>query len=408
MPTASIPPLSLYIHIPWCERKCPYCDFNSHRIDGSIPEEDYIDSLITDMINSQKDTQGRALSSIFFGGGTPSLFSAAGIARILDEVSRYFQVSPACEVTLEANPGSAEQAKFRDFYDCGVNRLSIGIQSFNDDHLQRLGRIHNSYQARQAVLAAQRAGFDNINLDLMYGLPGQTWPQASADIQQAVALKPQHLSWYELTIEPNTTFYSQPPELPADADMDEIASQGLLKLQSSGYDRYEISAFAASDSSGQPLVSQHNMNYWNYGDYIGLGAGAHSKVSQYQDASGLQVRRYQKRRQPQGYLTDCGAVQISPVTVEERMTDYLLNALRLIQGFSKSQCQKHTGLSARQVEPVLAGLEQQGFVACRGDSLIPTPKGISFQNEALLETMGVLAIDRGSLATRLSKPNSTA
>ena len=277
---SSLPPLSLYVHIPWCVRKCPYCDFNSHAAGPEIPEQAYIQRLISDLEQDLPLAQGRKLTSIFFGGGTPSLFSAEGIGRIITAAEERVGFEEEIEITLEANPGTVEQAKFSGFRSAGINRLSIGIQSFNDSHLSKLGRIHSGEQALAAVGTARRAGFENFNLDLMHGLSGQTLDEARRDIQLATDQGANHISWYQLTIEPNTEFYSRPPRLPEEEVLADIQQMGMELLQDRGYSQYEVSAYARNGES-----SRHNLNYWQFGDYLGIGAGAHGKISQSRNSS---------------------------------------------------------------------------------------------------------------------------
>ncbi|MCV6606305.1 MAG: radical SAM family heme chaperone HemW, partial [Porticoccaceae bacterium] len=290
----TLPPLSLYIHIPWCVRKCPYCDFNSHTAGGELPEADYVAALLADLKNDLSYVQGRRIHSIFFGGGTPSLFSPRAIQQILDGVAREIGFDSNIEITLEANPGTFEQQKFADFRAAGVNRLSIGIQSFDDLHLQQLGRIHSAREAHSVASMARAAGFDNFNLDLMHGLPGQSLDDALNDLRRAIAIEPNHLSWYQLTIEPNTAFYRQPPKLPEDSVLEAVFDHGQQLLADSGFEQYEVSAYARD---GQ--ASSHNLNYWQFGDYLGIGAGAHGKVTL---AQKQQVIRSRKTRAPKDYL----------------------------------------------------------------------------------------------------------
>ncbi len=266
----SPPPLAAYVHIPWCVKKCPYCDFNSHTSATGLPETEYVDALIADLDQELASGAGQTLTSIFFGGGTPSLFSAASLGRILQAMQNRLSFAADIEITLEANPGTFEQVKFAGYRAAGINRLSIGIQSFDATHLKALGRIHDDAEALRAVDMARRAGFDNLNLDLMHGLPGQTLEQAMADIDQALELSPEHLSWYQLTLEPNTVFYSKPPVLPEDDILWDIQEAGQARLAGAGYQQYEISAYARN---GQR--ARHNLNYWQYGDFLGIGAGAH-------------------------------------------------------------------------------------------------------------------------------------
>lgn len=269
-----LPPLSLYIHIPWCVRKCPYCDFNSHQAGPSLPEDDYIDALLADLEQEMPAVQGRPISTIFFGGGTPSLFSAAALGRLLRGVEQRIPFATDIEITLEANPGTFEQEKFKAYRQTGINRLSIGVQSFQPAKLEKLGRIHNGDEAVRAAGMARAAGFDNFNLDLMHGLPDQSLDDALSDLRQAIELAPTHLSWYQLTLEPNTVFWSQPPELPEDDILWDIQEAGQTLMAKHGYRQYEVSAYAQAGRA-----ARHNLNYWRFGDFIGIGAGAHGKLS---------------------------------------------------------------------------------------------------------------------------------
>ena len=355
----TLPPLSLYVHIPWCLRKCPYCDFNSHEARTGIPEQAYIDALITDLEQELPGIWGRTVQSIFFGGGTPSLMSAAGMDQLLSTIRALLPLAPHAEITLEANPGTFEQEKFAAFHHSGINRLSIGIQSFNDVALTRLGRVHNSNEARQAFTMARAAGFDNINLDLMYGLPQQDLTEALADIDLALALQPEHLSHYQLTLEPNTLFHHQPPSLPdADLlwDMQQACQQ---RLAAAGFEHYEISAYTTRQRH-----CQHNLNYWQFGDYIGIGAGAHGKIT---DAFEQHIRRTTKPRQPQAYIDaarDSGNSlgQSHIVKRGEVGLEYLMNTLRLQQGFPVPQFQQRTGQTLNLIEKGLQLAEQRDLL----------------------------------------------
>ena len=350
------------MHIPWCVRKCPYCDFNSHTNNGdALPENDYVDALLADLATeaSSEKLQGRQLVSIFFGGGTPSLFSAAAIARILDGAEQLIDFAPAIEITLEANPGTIEQQKFKGFRAAGVNRLSIGIQSFNDAHLKRLGRIHNGAEALSAIGIARQAGFDNINLDLMHGLPEQTPEQAIADLQQAIDLQPEHLSWYQLTIEPNTAFHSHPPLLPVENTLERIQNRGHKLLDSAGFSAYEISAYARPQRQ-----SQHNCNYWQFGDYFGIGAGAHGKIT---DVNEQKILRTRKTRQPNDYLSrlstgnDYLAEQFS-LQAAELPLEFLMNALRLKQGVPTALFTERTAIHLETIATHWQTLEAKRLV----------------------------------------------
>ncbi len=289
-PLLQLPPLSLYVHVPWCVRKCPYCDFNSHQKTGELPEAEYVDALVADALADLPGVQGRALQSIFIGGGTPSLFSAQAYERLFTELQRHIGFAPDIEITLEANPGTAERARFADYRRAGINRLSIGIQSFDPHQLQQLGRIHDDADAHKAIDFARAAGFDNVNLDLMYGLQDQTPAGALADLRAALEHAPTHLSWYQLTIEPNTELFKRPPPLPEEDTLIDIQEAGLALLGTHGFERYEISAFA------QPgRQARHNLKYWRFGDYLGIGAGAHGKLSWPARDESLRTR---KKRQP--------------------------------------------------------------------------------------------------------------
>ncbi len=346
-----LPPLALYVHIPWCMRKCPYCDFNSHEIAGDLPQKEYLEALCADLALESERVIKRPLQSIFIGGGTPSLFSANSYADLLDNIGSHFEFADNIEITLEANPGTAEAERFAAYRETGINRLSLGIQSFDDLQLQKLGRIHDAAQAKAAIEMAVNAGFDNYNLDLMYGLPGQDVRAAKEDLQTAISFGPKHLSWYQLTIEPNTLFYSQPPVLPQDRLIEEIENEGQQLLQGNEFVRYEVSAYA------QPgYVSLHNNNYWRFGDYLGIGAGAHGKLTRPDAGTILRTRKY---KQPDSYLQakESWDAEIREVPAEQRALEFLMNALRLRKGFSEEQFEKGTGLTfdtiAKRVEYLL-------------------------------------------------------
>lgn len=338
------PSLGLYIHIPWCVKKCPYCDFNSHQQQGELPEDDYVAALLKDLEQELKLLDNPSLSSIFIGGGTPSIFSATAIKNLLDGVRRRIPFNDDIEITLEANPGTVEQEKFSGFRSAGINRLSIGIQSFNDVHLAKLGRIHDAAQAAAAVGAAKAAGFDNFNIDLMHGLSGQTPTEAIEDLRRAIDLNPTHLSWYQLTIEPNTIFYNTQPSLPKEEALEEIEHAGFELLHSAGFNRYEISAFAKAGNQ-----SQHNTNYWQFGDYIGIGAGAHGKIS-----IGIngEVNRRWKTRQPNDYLTKTTLAGTQLVTAKELPLEFMMNVLRLTNGVDEKLFEEKTGLGLEIIAPM--------------------------------------------------------
>ncbi|WP_372596896.1 radical SAM family heme chaperone HemW [Amphritea sp.] len=372
----TLPPLSLYIHIPWCVRKCPYCDFNSHAVNGEIPQQRYIDALMRDLEQELAGIQGREIGTIFIGGGTPSLFDAAGINQILTGIAARTHISADAEITMEANPGTFEQERFAGFREAGVNRLSIGIQSFDSARLQQLGRIHNRNDALHAAGKAREIGFDNFNLDLMHGLPGQSPEAALADLQQAIELKPTHLSWYQLTIEPNTEFFSKPPELPEDEALWAIQEQGQALLETHGYHQYEISAYS------QPgRQSRHNLNYWQFGDYLGIGAGAHGKISWPEQN---RINRRWKQRQPKAYMDALnplsGEQDISP---EERPFEFMMNALRLTAGVEAELFSLRTGLSLASIAPMVERSRNLGLLETDAGVLAPSPRGRLFLNDLL-------------------------
>ncbi|MFT4610494.1 MAG: oxygen-independent coproporphyrinogen-3 oxidase [Cellvibrionaceae bacterium] len=382
----SLPPLALYVHIPWCIKKCPYCDFNSHT-SNNIPEEAYTNRLIEDLQQQLPDLAGRKLHSIFFGGGTPSLFSAHSIEKILNTAEKLIGFAPKIEITLEANPGTFEQDKFTDFFKAGANRLSIGIQSFNPGHLKALGRVHSSDEAIRSLDIAKKAGFNNINIDIMHGLPQQTVADASADIDRALSLEPQHISWYQLTIEPNTVFYKQPPPLPADEQLADIQDAGMYLLAEHGYRQYEVSAFS------QPsLQSKHNTNYWSFGDYMGIGAGAHGKFT---DIANQQIIRRQKTRTPEDYLNQNSNKNISTanntapsfkdtiIPQDELILEFLMNALRLNNGVPKNIFESYTGLPQQVLENALEPLIRQGLIEPIDPQIKTTELGQRFLNTVL-------------------------
>lgn len=376
-----LPPLSLYIHFPWCIKKCPYCDFNSHEIGNDpkvLPEKEYLSALLRDLEVALPQIWGRPVSSIFIGGGTPSLLSASGLEQLLSQVRMLLLLEPSVEVTLEANPGTFESKKFEAFRDAGVNRLSIGVQSFNAEHLLKLGRIHNDAEARYAIETSQRY-FNNINLDLMYALPNQTMEQAQADIETACATGVPHISAYHLTLEPNTLFYQCPPQLPDDelsADMQVLIEQ---TLKNSGFARYEISAFAHSGNR-----SRHNLNYWKFGDYLGIGAGAHSKIS-----FRGKIIRQMRYKHPKKYLEVLLNHSNSPVQTEQelqtddRIFEFMMNALRLIEGFHPEAFYARTGMPIVAAQQQLKIAEQMGLISWDHDRIQPTDLGRKFLNDLL-------------------------
>ena len=376
-----LPPLSLYIHIPWCVKKCPYCDFNSHEASQSLPEAEYVNALISDFENDWSRIEPRQIHSIFIGGGTPSLFSANSFAVLLKNIRTISGYAEDIEITLEANPGTAEAEKFRAFREIGINRLSIGIQSFEDQQLKNLGRIHSSDESKQSIEIALQSGFDDFNLDLMHGLPGQTTEAALADIKTALSYRPTHLSWYELTIEPNTVFYSKPPSLPDDSLTAELQSNGRAFLDQSNYKQYEVSAYAKENRQ-----SQHNINYWSFGDYIGIGAGAHGKLS---DQKSNAIFRTRKHKQPQHYLRSelSRVAEILEVIEADRPLEFLLNALRLRRGFRQSEFEQRTGVPFSTIAKKVESLSNSGMLALdKADSRVrATDKGYQLLNSVLVE-----------------------
>lgn len=373
-------PLSLYVHIPWCVKKCPYCDFNSHEKNQSFDEENYVKALLIDLDNEYKNCSQRSLSSIFFGGGTPSLFSADAIHQIIAHAKNLFKFE-SIEITLEANPGTFEQGKFNDFRQAGVNRLSIGIQSFNAKHLKILGRIHDANQALRAVETAKNAGFENINLDLMFGLPQQTVAQAIDDIRTACAFNVPHISYYQLTIEPNTLFHKHTPVLPENDYIWEIQTRCQEILTENNYYQYEISAYSKPDKP-----SAHNLNYWKFGDYIGIGAGAHGKLTSYTVDGQLEIKRRWKHRQPEQYIRS--ALVNDAISGEEKLKskdiafEFLLNALRLKSGSDIKTFERHTGLDYTTLLTAVKNVHPDLLIINK-NQVTTTDKGFLFLNEIL-------------------------
>lgn len=373
---AQLPPLALYIHIPWCVRKCPYCDFNSHAASPVLPEEEYVDALLADLEQDLAAVYGRPLSSIFFGGGTPSLFSAAALGRLLAGVEQRIPFTADIEITLEANPGTFEQDKFVAYRKLGINRLSIGIQSFQPQKLEALGRIHTGDEALRAAEMARRAGFDNFNLDLMHGLPDQSLEEALDDLRQAIALAPTHLSWYQLTLEPNTVFWNQPPELPEDDILWDIQEAGQALLAEHGFSQYEVSAYARPGKA-----ARHNLNYWSFGDFIGIGAGAHGKLSH---PDGRIVRTW-KTRLPKDYLNPAKQFKAGEktLTADELPFEFLMNALRLTPGVDAELFAQRTGLPLQTLAAARAEAEQKGLLQVEPTRLVATARGQLFLNDLL-------------------------
>lgn len=371
------PPLSLYLHIPWCVRKCPYCDFNSHAFNEGIPEAQYVDALLQDLAQDADLLDGRPLTSIFIGGGTPSLFSPKAYERLFEGLRKRLSFSASIEITLEANPGTAEQTKFKAYRELGINRLSIGVQSFQAEHLKRLGRIHGQAEAIRAAESARMAGFDNFNLDLMHGLPDQTLQEAMADLEQAIALSPTHISWYQLTIEPNTVFYRDPPVLPDDDTLWTIQESGQALLAAKGFRQYEVSAYAREDRE-----CRHNRNYWEFGDYLALGAGAHGKISRPEG-----VWRYQKTRLPKDYLAAATTGKFTAssglVRDDEVIFEFMLNALRLRDGVPASFFEERTGLLFSNIAEQVKALRKEGLLIDHSQRLACTALGFNYLNQVL-------------------------
>lgn len=379
--TLQLPPLSLYVHLPWCVRKCPYCDFNSHEGRGALPFDAYVDALLADLDFDLPLVWGRTVQTVFFGGGTPSLFPPEHIDRFLQGASSRLRFAPGCEVTLETNPGTAEHGRFESYRTAGVNRLSFGIQSFDDGCLQRLGRIHDSREADAAVKLAQDAGFDNINLDLMYALPQQTLAMAERDLERAFALCPAHISHYQLTLEPNTLFAAKPPSgIPDDDASWDMQEHCQALLAASGYVQYEVSAYA---QPGRQCA--HNLNYWRYGDYLGVGAGAHGKISL---GHGQAILRRWKHKHPAAYLAASGKAEAiggdDRVEPARRPFEFMLNALRLTDGFGLHLFTARTGMPLDAIAPQLEEALRRGWLTRKGDHVGPTELGRRFNNDLVM------------------------
>ena len=392
----ALPPLAIYIHIPWCEKKCPYCDFNSHKKVDALPEADYIKALCNDFDRdfeianrvSPQSNHGlgepRKIHSIFIGGGTPSLFRPSSIKYLLDHIKSKTSHSPDIEITLEANPGSAEAEKFCGYKEAGVNRLSIGVQSFNDKNLTRLGRLHSGNQSQKAITLAKDAGFINYNIDIIHTLPGQTVENGLRDLETALAFNPPHLSWYELTIERNTVFYSSPPSLPNEIIAQKLFELGTKKLEANGLQQYEISAYCKKEKP-----SSHNYNYWQFGDYLGIGAGAHGKISY----SGGDIYRSIKKKQPNGYLKDFLNPPVSSknyqnfklIKADQISIEFLLNSLRLREGFSVELYEQRTNLDFSQIAHTVDKMISKGLMRRVENNITTTDTGFSLIDTILGE-----------------------
>lgn len=375
-----LPPLSLYVHIPWCIRKCPYCDFNSHEARQEIPEDAYVDALLDDLANEMPLVWGRQISTVFIGGGTPSLFSAKALDKLLSGIRALTALTPTAEVTLEANPGTFEQERFRDYRSLGINRLSIGIQSFNPNLLGALGRVHSGVEALKACDIAHAAGFEQINLDIMFALPNQTDQQLLEDIDLALEQSTTHLSFYELTLEPNTLFARFPPEVPGDEHRAQMQDTIVEKLANAGFERYEVSAYARNTGNR----SAHNMNYWHFGDYLGIGCGAHGKISSAD--SGSIVRRW-KQKHPTTYLkadsADKRLGQQTLIPVKDTALEFMMNALRLREGFALPLFALHTGVSLDTWQQNIEQAIERGLLEQAGLQLRATDQGFNWLNDTL-------------------------
>ncbi|SFC11038.1 radical SAM family heme chaperone HemW [Pragia fontium] len=369
-----LPPLSLYIHIPWCVQKCPYCDFNSHALKGEVPDSDYVNHLLNDLDNDIQLTSGRSISTIFIGGGTPSLLSAEAMQKLLDGVRERLPVDAQAEITMEANPGTVEADRFNAYQQAGVNRISIGVQSFNQAKLERLGRIHGPQEAKRAARLAQELGLRSFNLDLMHGLPDQTLEQALDDLRQAIELNPPHLSWYQLTIEPNTLFGSRPPVLPDDDALWDIYQHGHQLLSTAGYQQYETSAYAKPG-----YQCQHNLNYWRFGDYLGIGCGAHGKLS-FTDG---RILRTVKTRHPRGYMTGNYLDKQHNVETDERPFEFFMNRFRLLEATPRADFVNFTGLDESLIRDKIDSALEQGYLTETAEEWQITEKGKLFLNSLL-------------------------
>ena len=385
------PPLSLYIHLPWCVRKCPYCDFNSYAVRDALPEAAYVEALARDIESQAVEVSGRPIVSIFFGGGTPSLFTPEAIGRVLEAARRHLTVAPDAEVTLEANPGTIERGRFTGYREAGVNRVSLGAQSFDADQLKALGRIHSPQETTRAADELHAAGLTNFNLDLMYALPGQDVAGAVRDIEQALSLQPAHLSHYQLTLEPGTQFAANPPSLPADDLAADMLSACHEHLARAGFSRYETSAYARPGRQ-----CRHNLNYWTFGDYLGVGAGAHGKLT---DTASATIVRTTQQREPRRYLAmSPRASARQPIAARDLPFEFMMNALRLTEGFERASFSERTGLDWNVVQRNFDVFQSRGLVVVDGETCRPTPFGVRFVNEMLVGLLPESAISSGKHA----------
>lgn len=378
-----LPPLSLYVHIPWCIRKCPYCDFNSHEIRTEIPEDAYVEALLDDLASEMPLVWGRQFSTVFIGGGTPSLFSAKALDKLISGIRALTALAPNAEITMEANPGTFEQERFKDYRSLGINRLSIGIQSFNSRLLEALGRVHSSTEALKACEIAHHAGFDQINLDVMFALPGQTRQEVLDDINCALAQNTSHLSFYELTLEPNTLFARFPPEVPENEERATMQEAIVEQLNDAGFDRYEVSAYARSSGNNVNRAA-HNMNYWQFGDYIGIGCGAHGKIS---SADSGQIIRRWKQKHPNTYLQVKSPEERlgnqTTLAIEDTALEFMMNALRLREGFPVPLFELHTGVALSRWQTSIEKAMDRGLLEQKSLYLKCTPEGYNWLNDVL-------------------------
>ncbi len=375
---AGLPPLALYIHVPWCVKKCPYCDFNSHTQKQALPEKEYIDALLEDLTEQLPSVWGRPIVSIFIGGGTPSLFTAQSYDYLLSQLRALLPFSHDIEITLEANPGTAEADKFKGYFDAGINRMSIGVQSFNLDHLKVLGRIHNADEALRAVQFAKAAGFEKINIDLMHGLPKQTPEQAENDLKTALDIGATHVSWYQLTLEPNTPFYHSPPAIPDDDHLADIQELGEAFLTNHGFDKYEISAYASTKQQ----QSVHNKNYWSFGDYLAIGAGAHGKITL---PAEQKIIRFSQYKNPKDYLNKEKPFNQNrkAINVNELPLEFMMNALRLKHGVPAQLFSERTGLPLSVISSMLNDAKQKELLVNQNNIIAPTELGQRYLNDLL-------------------------
>ena len=398
------PPLALYVHFPWCVRKCPYCDFNSHTLQGELEEQRYIEALQRDLAAQAPEAAGRAVSSIFLGGGTPSLFPPHAVARFLESARRHLTLAADLEVTLEANPGTIERGRFAEYRAAGINRVSLGAQSFDDARLRALGRIHSAQETRRAAAELHAAGLDNFNIDLMYGLPDQDPRAALRDVEEALMLGPSHLSHYQLTIEAGTVFAGRPPVLPDDDATDAMLAACQERLEQTGFAQYEVSAYATAGRR-----CRHNLNYWSFGDYLGIGAGAHGKLS-LPDAG--QVVRTTQVREPRRYMSSVGSGTFTRTVVpaDELPFEFMLNALRLVEGFERANFAARTGLRWETIAATMADLVGEGLIVASGTCYRASPLGLRFLNDVLLRFVTEIAKSAGQskLSTAPTPPPALA